>query len=309
VQVLVQSSWPTTNRWLDELKRQAPEVTFHLWPDLPEPSTIDAAITWYPPPDLFPRLVNLKAVLSFGAGVDHLLRPEITLPQVPIARLVDPVMTQRMAEYVLYGVLRFHRQFDLYDRQARDAVWERHQHRDPAEIRVGILGFGSMGRAAAALLRGVGYEIAGWSRKAHEIEGATSFAGTEQLEAFLARSDVVVCLLPLTEETRGLLDARRLAQMPPGSFLINAARGEHVVEEDLAAALDSGHLAGALLDVFRTEPLPASSPLWRHPRVTVTPHIASLSNPRTGVAILVEQLRRLERGEELLHLVDPQRGY
>jgi glyoxylate/hydroxypyruvate reductase len=307
--VLVQSSWPTIGRWLDELKHQAPHHRFHVWPDVPDSGAIEAALVWNPPPGLFDNLVNLKAVLSLGAGVDHLLRPGLHLPDVPIARLVDPVMTQRMAEYVLYGVLHFHRQFDVYAGQAMVGSWERHQHLDPVDIPVGIMGMGSMGEAAAVLLRAVGYPILGWARSPHKSDRAKCFAGQGELDAFLAEAAIVVCLLPLTDQTRGILNARTFRHVQHGSYVINVARGEHIVEEDLLEALESGQVAGAMLDVFTTEPLPADSPLWRHPRVVVTPHVASLSNPKTGAAVLADQLRRLERGEELLHKVDVDRGY
>lgn len=309
MRVVLQTTWNTAAVWRAELARQAPEVEVRVWPEVGDPAEIDAVLCWQPPPDLFAGMTRLRLIQVLGAGVDGLLRAAPALPPVPVARLVDPVMSQRMAEYCLYATLRFHRQFDLYERQLARAHWERHQHKDPGETGVGIMGLGAIGSAAARLLRQVGYNVAAWARSPHPEAPIPVFVGEEGLPAFLARTQVLICLLPLTRETTSILDRRLFEQLPRGSWLVNAARGEHLVVPHLLAALETGRLEGAMLDVFAHEPLPKSSPLWRHPKIFVTPHAAGITNPRTATAAIVEQLQRLERGEPLVNLVDPRRGY
>jgi glyoxylate/hydroxypyruvate reductase A len=309
MRVLLQTSWNTAAVWRAELARQAPGLEVRVWPEVGDPGEIDVVLCWQPPPDLFSGMTRLRLVQVLGAGVDGLLRAAPALPPVPIARLVDPVMSQRMAEYCLYATLRFHRQFDLYERQLAQARWERHLHPDPGEIGVGIMGLGAIGGAAARLLAGVGYDVAAWARGPHPDAPFPVHVGEAGLPAFLARTRILICLLPLTRETASILDRRLLEQLPRGSFLVNAARGEHLVVPHLLAALESGRLDGAMLDVFAHEPLPKSSPLWRHPKVFVTPHAAGITKPETATRAIVAQLRRLERGEPLRDLVDPARGY
>jgi glyoxylate/hydroxypyruvate reductase A len=308
--VLFQTSWASAGAWLPELRRQAPEIEFRLWPELGDPAQIEAALVWQPPMGLFDGMRRLRLIQVLGAGVDSLIASGIALPPgVPVTRVVDPVMSRRMAEYALYGVMRFHRRFDVYERQQRERRWDRHGHPDPAEVRVGIMGMGEIGATTARLMADLGYDLAGWSRSGRGPDGIRMFAGEQGLGAFLARTDVLLCLLPLTAATRGILDARLFARLPMGATVVNLARGGHLVEGDLLGALDGGQLGGAMLDVFEQEPLPASSPLWAHPKVLVTPHTAGITNPRTAGAGIVENLRRLARGEPLLHLVDPARGY
>ncbi|MCS7266619.1 MAG: glyoxylate/hydroxypyruvate reductase A [Geminicoccaceae bacterium] len=309
MKVVLQTSWNTAAAWRAELLRQAPDLEVRLWPEIGDPAEIDVVLCWQPPPDLFAGMRNLRLIQVLGAGVDGLLRKVPVLPPVPIARLVDPVMAQRMAEYCLYATLRFHRRFDLYERQLAQARWERHQHLDPPEIGVGVMGLGAIGSTVVRVLRQFGYNVAAWTRSPHPDAEVPVFVGGEGLPAFLARTRILICVLPLTPETASILDRRVFEQMPRGSYLVNAARGEHLVVPHLLSALETGRLEGAMLDVFAHEPLPKSSPLWRHPKIFVTPHTAGITNPRTATAVIVEQLRRLERGEPLLHLVDPARGY
>jgi len=309
MQVVADFPWENGRDWINELKRQAVRHRIHAQPDIDNPSLIDAAIVWTPDQALFSRLTNLRAILVPGAGVDQLFKGGGELPKVPIVRLADPVMANRMAEYVLAMVLDYHRQFRRYREQQADAVWTRHFHADAGDIRVGILGLGIMGAAAANHLCAIGYPVTGWSRRPKTIAGIKTVAGKAGFEQIVASSDVLVCLLPLTEETQGLLNGQTFEMMPDGAFVINAARGGHLVTPDLLAAIDRGKLAGAALDVFEGEPLSKDSPLWRHPKVTITPHIASLSNPITGVRQIVRALDRIEDGEPLDHLVDPSTGY
>ncbi len=309
MQVLADFPWENAQDWIDELRRQGAGHQIHVWPEVPEPARIKAAIIWTPSADFFDTLTNLRALIVPGAGVDQLFRSRANLPDVPIVRLADPVMATRMAEYVLAMVLDHHRQLQCYRSQQAGAVWMRHFHSDPGDIRVGILGMGVLGTAAARHLRAIGYSVTGWSRSSKAIPGIETVAGEAALMPLVATSDILVCLLPLTKATRGILNAKTFDAMPDGALLINAARGAHLVVPHLLAALDRGKLGGAVLDVFEDEPLAPESPLWRHPAITITPHIASLSNPITGVRQIVQALDRIEAQEPLDHVVDPNAGY
>lgn len=296
-------------RWKAELGRHLPDLDFRVHPEIGDPAEIEIAVMWKPPHGLLASLPALKLIVSLGAGVDHLL-DDPTLPrQVPIMRLVDPHMVAAMSEYVLTQVLRLHRQDLTYLAQQRALVWQEQRQRNASECRVGILGLGQFGAAAAVKLAALGFDVAGWSRRAKAIPGIASFHGEDGFSPFLARSDIVVCLLPLTSETQNILDARSFALMPRGAAIINVGRGGHLAEDDLLAALESGQIGGAVLDVFREEPLPATHPFWRHPRVIVTPHIAAATNPPTAAAIVADNIRRLRAGQKLLHLVDPALQY
>lgn len=307
--VLADFPWENAQLWIDELRRQAVAHRICLASDMPLPGQIEAAVVWTPPAGFFDGMSKLRAVIVPGAGVDQLLECEATFPDVPIARLADPVMATRMADYVLAMVLDHHRELGRYRDQQRHAVWERHFHRDPGDILVGILGMGVMGTRVAEHLRAIGYGVVGWSRSEKTIPGIETIAGEGALLPLVARSDVLVCLLPLTDATRGLLNMRIFEALPEGALLINAARGAHLVVPDLLTALDRGKPAAAVLDVFEDEPLARESPLWRHPALTITPHIASLSNPVTGVQQIVRALDRIEAGDPLDHVVDRSAGY
>jgi glyoxylate/hydroxypyruvate reductase A len=294
--------------WREALLAALPELDFRIWPDVGDPAEIDLALVWRPPEGELARYPNLRAILSLGAGIDGLLA-QPGLPDVPIARMVDPSLTRTMTEYVLLAVLRHHRQFDHCEREQRATRWSYAFPPQAADRRVGVMGLGVLGATAARSLASHGFPVAGWSRAAKQLPGIESFAGEQGLAAFLARTDILVCLLPLTRDTAGILNARTFASLPRGAFLVNVARGAHLVEADLIAALDSGQLAGATLDVFGEEPLPPGNPLWRHPKVLVTPHVASYSLPATGAEGVVENIRRARAAQALLHQVDRARGY
>lgn len=294
--------------WRDELWRRMPALDVRIWPDAGDPAAIEAALVWRPPPGELRRYPNLKAVLSLGAGVDALVA-DPTLPAVPLVRMVDPSLTRGMREYVLTAVLRHHREFDRCARAQKAKAWAYAFPPRAADRRIGVMGLGELGRSVAAMLAGHGFPVAGWSRTAKDVEGISSFAGEEGFGPFLARSDVLVCLLPLTGATRGILNASTFGHLPKGAFVINVGRGAHLVEDDLIAALETGHLAGATLDVFAEEPLPTASPLWDQPDVLITPHVASYCDPRTAAEGVADNLGRLARGEPLLNVVDRARGY
>jgi glyoxylate/hydroxypyruvate reductase len=294
--------------WRAELQARIPELEVRIWPDVGDPDEIEIALVWRPPPGELARYRNLRAILSLGAGIDGLVA-DPDLPDVPLARMVDPSLTRTMTEYVLLAVLRHHREFDRFERTQRAREWAYAFPPQAADRRVGIMGLGELGAAAARQLVGHGFHVLGWSRSPKTIEGVVSYAGRSELHAFLHRTEILVCLLPLTADTLGILDAATFAELPHGAFVINVARGQHLVENDLLQALDSGHLAGATLDVFRTEPLPPDSPLWSHSRVLVTPHVASYSVPATAADGVAANVRRVLAGEPPLHLVDRAKGY
>jgi glyoxylate/hydroxypyruvate reductase A len=269
----------------------------------------DVAVVANPAPGALAGCTRLRLVQSLWAGVDRLLA-DATLPAgVPLARMVDPAMSRAMAEAACWAVLSLHRRAFDYAAQQRQSRWQPLPQRRADEIAVLVLGLGEMGRAAATQLATLGYRVAGWSARPRAVAGIAATSGRAALPAALAGADVVVNLLPLTDETRGLFDEARLAQMRAGASLVNLARGGHVVEADLLAALDAGHLQHAVLDVFHTEPLPASHPFWTHPRVTVWPHVAALTDLRSAVAVVAANVEAVRRGAAAAHVVDRGRGY
>jgi glyoxylate/hydroxypyruvate reductase A len=307
--ILFRSSPAATARWQPLLGALMPGRDIRFWPEVGDKAAIEYALVWQPPPGLLASLPNLKLIFGLGAGIDHLLGDPELPRQVPIVRLVDPYMTDAMSEYVALSVLRLHRQDLDYLGQQRARVWEEREQKNAAERPVGILGFGTLGQDAGRKLRALGFPVAGWSRSAKAVDRFETFSGSGGLDALLARSEILVCLLPLTAETAGILNARNFARLPRGAAIVNAGRGGHLVEEDLIRALDSGQLSGAVLDVFRDEPLPPDHPFWRHPRILVTPHIAAETHPPTAAPIIGEAIRRLEAGLPVPNIVDLNRGY
>jgi glyoxylate/hydroxypyruvate reductase len=295
--------------WRRELSRRMADLTIVSWPELGAREDVEAVLTWMHPLGAFTELPNLRVIISQGAGVDHILR-DPDLPQgVPIVRLVDPMLVAQMSEYVAAAVLRHHRGFPAYAAQQRARVWRELPVPDTGACTVGVLGLGQLGVPAARTLARLGFSVRGWSRTPKQLEGLETFAGDDALAEFLSGCQVLVCLLPLTPATENLLDARALSRLPRGAYLINAGRGEHVVEDDLLGALDRGQLSGACLDVFRTEPLPAEHPFWGRPEITITPHVASQTLARSASDQVVDALLRARAGRPLSHTVDRARGY
>jgi glyoxylate/hydroxypyruvate reductase len=289
--------------WVAEFRRAAPDLDMRQWAGMGDAADIDVVLGWRHPKGAAKRYPNLKLIAALGAGYEHILGDPDRPPGVPVVRLVDDKLTQAMTEYVLLHVLRYHRQMPEFEAAQRERRWIKPRPPNTDERRIGILGLGALGQDAARRLVELGFPVAAWSRAPKCVDDVELFHGSAQLKAFAARSDVLVCLLPLNDETRGIIDARLLAAMPRGAFVINPARGGHVVDADLIAALDSGHIAGATLDVFHTEPLPSGHPFWTHPKVTVTPHIASTTNARSSVPQIVENIRRVRAGKPLLNRV------
>lgn len=295
--------------WVPALQSALPHAQVSVW--VPGAPQADYAVVWKPPQAMLDEQgPGLRGVFNTGAGVDALLR--LRLPAgVPVVRLDDAGMAVQMAEYVCQAVIRHFREFDAIERDARAGRWALRKPRERSAFAVGVLGMGVLGKRVAQALRTFEFPVNGWSRsqKSNGHPDMRLFHGAEQLGAFLGASQVVVCLLPLTVETDGILNARTLHQMPRGAYLINVARGAHVVDADLLAALNEGHLAGATLDVFRNEPLPAAHPFWRHDAITITPHTSARTLRSESVAQIAGKIAALERGEAVDGLVDVQLGY
>lgn len=270
---------------------------------------ISYLMMWRPVPGLAASMPDLKAIFCFGAGVERLLASPDLPPDIPIVRMVEPGLTQGMTEYVLWQVLRHHRRiWELEEAQA-EGRWAPHWYPAAWERKVGILGLGTLGLAAGRKLLEFGFQVRGWSRGPKQVDGIQSFAGMASLPDFLAGLEILVCLLPLTPETTGILNSAHIAHLAKGASLINAGRGGHLVEADLLPALESGQLGAASLDVFAKEPLPAGHPFWAHPRIFITPHNASDTDPVSGLAEISRQIGRLARGLPLEHVADRSRGY
>jgi glyoxylate/hydroxypyruvate reductase A len=296
-------------KWRDALAALVPDLTFVPWQEVADPAAVDVALCWLPPEGWLATMPDLKLVHSLGAGVDHVLADKRYPAQVPLVRLVDPLMTRAMTEYVTFQVLRLHLREPTFRRQQRERQWTQHFPPQASERRVGILGLGEMGAASAAALVALGFDVAGWSRTPKDLPGVACFSGEAQFGDLLARSEILVCLLPLTAATEGILSAAAFARVPRGAGIINVGRGRHLVEADLLAALDSGQLSAAVLDVFPKEPLSAEHPFWTHDRIVVTPHVAALTNPKTASLVVAQNLRRLAAGEPLPDQVDLASGY
>jgi glyoxylate/hydroxypyruvate reductase A len=295
-------------QWAGIFREHAPEIDFRLWPDVGDAAQVRFLVAWEPPVDLLTRFSNLQVLFSTGAGVDQFDFAAFP-PQLPVVRMVEPGIVQGMVEYVMHAVLDLHRDMPAYGRAQQQCVWQPLQVCTAAERRVGVLGLGSLGQSVLAQLVAFGFDCAGWSRSRHDVPGVHCFAGIDELDAFLGRTTILVCLLPLTDATRGFLNAARFAQLPRGASLVHVGRGAQLVAADLLQALDAGHLAEAVLDVTHPEPLPVDDALWLHPRVRITPHIASMTQPQTAARVVIDNLRRFVRGEPMIGLVDRARGY
>ena len=300
--------------WVSLLRERVKGRELRVWPDeVGNVADIAFAAVWRPPQGLLASLPNLKAIVNIGAGVDALLG-DPTLPKVPIARAAHPDLTRRVAGYAVFQVLAHHYRSQLYREQQGERVWKPHKHPSSDEVAVGVTGLGVIGGETAGVLARLGFQVAGWSRTPKIVPGVETFHGAAGLDPFLARTEILVCLLPSTPQTDGLLNLalfRRLKRdgAAGGAFLVNAARGRLQVDADIVAALDEGALAAATLDVFPQEPLPAASPLWTHPKIVITPHVAGDISPAAFADHIVEQFERFERGLPMEATIDREQGY
>jgi glyoxylate/hydroxypyruvate reductase A len=270
---------------------------------------IEIALAWKPTPGLLASFGNLKLIVSLGMGVDHLLADDKLPEGVPIVRIMDEGLVGQMSEYALYWGLWHHRDIEKYAASQRAGKWKPEEFVDTIHRRIGVMGLGSIGQDTAKKFAALGFPTAGWSRTQKTLPGVETFHGPDGLQQFLRRTDILVNVLPLTRETRGIMDKTLFAALPKGAFVINMGRGGHVVDDDLLAALDSGHVSGAALDVFNVEPLPPEHPYWTHPRVHITPHMAGYTNPRTASPGVIDNIKALRAGQPLKNTVDPKTGY
>ncbi|MBP0113544.1 MULTISPECIES: 2-hydroxyacid dehydrogenase [Bradyrhizobium] len=306
--VLYKANMVRGAEWARLFAERAPEIPFRLWPDIGNPADVRHLVAWVPPDDIATTFPNLELVFSVGAGVDQFDTSKVPA-HIPLVRMLEPGIAETMVEYVTMAVLALHRDLLHFINQQKQQVW-REIRITPAKRRhVGVMGLGQLGQAVLARLKAFGFPLSGWNRSPRQIEGVTCYAGADALPDFLAQVDILVCLLPLTDQTRGILNADLFACLPRGAGLVNVGRGPHLVESDFLAALDSGALSGAVLDVTDPEPLAAGHPFWSHPRILLTPHNASMTTPDTAVDFVLDVIARHRRGEELPGRVDRTRGY
>ena len=295
--------------WLAALREQDPTLDLQVWPDEVAKQEVTFALCWKHPPGALREYPNLRCICSMGAGVDHLLADPELPANIPVVRLVDPKLSQAMFEYVSTVTLMYYRGLDVYREQQAQKRWLQQPQKEMRDLTVGVMGLGELGGDTAQRLAGLGFNVIGWSRSPKQLESVESFAGEQQLPQFLQRTNVLVCLLPLTSDTRGILNSQLFNLLPDGACLINVARGPHLVGEDLLEALDKGKLRIAYLDVFEQEPLPQQHPFWVHPKIMVTPHCSSITDPKSVAPQIIENYRRTENGAPLLHQIDIELGY
>jgi glyoxylate/hydroxypyruvate reductase A len=292
--------------WLQGLRAALPGANVALWQA--GAAAADHAVVWAPPQQFFDEQSTLKSVFNIGAGVDALLKLRLP-PSATVVRLDDAGMAVQMAEYVCHAVIRHFRELDVYEASTRAGQWTSRASRNRADFPIGVMGLGVLGERVAKALAQFEFPINGWSRSAKTMEGVTGYCGAAQFDDFLRASKVLVNLLPLTPDTQNIMNRDSLLKLQACGYVINVARGAHLVDDDLLALLDSGHLAGATLDVFRTEPLPSEHPFWRHPNITVTPHTSARTLLETSIAQIAHKIMALERGLSVAGIVDPLRGY
>jgi len=309
MKILFVAGDPKPERWTAPIQAQLPDAEIFVWD--PEGPSVDAdyAIVWQPPEALFEREKHLKAVFNLGAGIDGLLKVA-NLPQdLTIVRLEDAGMSVQMAEYVLHQLLEASREMETYREQQRQGIWKIHRPIKRSEWPVGVMGLGHIGKRVAGTLANLDYRVSGWARSEHSVEGVSTYAGQDQLGNFLQTTRVLVNTLPLTDETRDIINYDLLSQLQPGAVLINVGRGEHLVEEDLLRALDEGKLLRASLDVFRKEPLPEGHPFWQRKEITITPHISARTLRDATIEQITGKIRDHAAGRAISGIVDTDRGY
>ena len=303
------SDYSDTEGWRRELNRLMPALDFRVWPETGDKADVKAALVWKHPHGALLQFPNLQIVTNLGAGVDHLVHDKALPKDVVIARLIDPALTSRITEYVILHTLALHRRMPEMLEAQRRAQWRFIRPIEPGACRVGVMGLGNLGLNALRALERLGFQVAGWSRTPKSLEDVSCFAGADQLPKFLVDCDIVISLLPLTNATENLMNTRVFNQMRKGAAFISLGRGATVVDDDLIDALDREQLRHAVLDVFRTEPLPPTHPFWTHRKITITPHNSSVTSPVSAAPGVVEDIRRALAGQLVLGRVDPARGY
>ncbi len=307
--VLIVCPGKDPENWEKALKNQHPGMNVFVYPEDHDKEEVEFALTWNHPRGLFKNYPNLKVIASMGAGVDHILSDEALPEGIQITKVVDDTLTEDMGDFVLSQVMNHIRSLHYYVKAQKEKKWEKFQYKRPQDIKVGIMGLGVLGNEVADKLHKNFFQVYGWSRTEKSCDHVTSYHGKDQLEEFLNNSEILVCLLPLTEETENILNADLFDMLPEGAYVINVARGEHLVEHDLIKMIDNGHLSGASLDVFREEPLPEEHPFWDHEKINITPHIASLTKPESVAGQIAENYDRMKDEEPLKNKVEKEKGY
>lgn len=295
--------------WCNALLNLQADLDIRVWPDIQQKNDIDFALVWNHPIGSLTQFPNLKGIASLAAGVDHVMTDPNISTQVPLSRVVDPYMAQDIVQYVTCVVLNYIKRMDHWRMKQAEKTWYKQPPFTYAEQTIGVMGLGFLGSKAAHILHELGLNVIGWSNSPKNLPGIKSFAGHGEYHDFLARTNVLICMLPLTSETRNILNKDTFSALRKGAYLVNVGRGEQLVEEDLLQALQSGQLTGACLDVFRQEPLPHDHPFWPHPAIRVTPHIASVTNPETAAQQVLTNYQRAIKNESMSNLVDVRRGY
>lgn len=295
-------------QWKALFARHAPDIEWRAWPDIGDPADIDYLAAWQAPEDLETLLPNLKVLYALSAGVDQLDLSRLP-SHVPVVRLLDPGITRGMCEYASFAVLSLHRDMLRYRQQQVARCWQALLLQPSSSRRIGVMGLGTQAREILKTLQPLGFALSGWARSRHHMPGVECYAGDAQLPAFLSQCDILLCVLPLTEHTQGILDRTLFEQLPHGAALINMGRGGHLVESDLLDALASGQLSGAVIDVLQQEPAPPDHPFWDHPQILLTPHIAAMTQPDSAFGVLLENIRRHQNGEPMVGQIDRTQGY
>lgn len=294
--------------WREIALNTIPDLSWSVWPDVPEPEKVDALVTWLAPDNYQQIFPNLSAIFSVGAGVDQ-FSPQTMPTHIKLVKMVDPGINAMMISYVLSSVLMLHRDQLAYLQAKSQSTWAPLPVKLPSECRVGIMGLGNLGQSVAKTLMQLGFKLSGWNKSSRTIDGVQCYFAQSQLAEFMSQLDIVICLLPLTPETKGILNAHNLAHLPKGASVINVGRGQHLVEQDLINLLDTGHIKQAILDVFEQEPLPAEHPFWQHPAIHITPHIAAVTRNDTAGQQLADNFKRWLSDEPLVGEIDKQKGY
>lgn len=295
-------------KWQDLFAKYAPDVPFIVETDLENPESIKYLLAWNYTPELLESLPNLEVFFALGAGVDQFDLSDFP-ENVSLVRMVEPGIIDGMVEYATYATLTLHRDMLSYREAQKEAKWEPIQTTLAEDRRIGVMGLGSLGQFVITRLKLFGFPMFGWSRSARDIDGVTCYAGANGLPAFLSNCDILICLIPLTVETKNILNKSLFDQLPTGAGVINVGRGGHLVEKDLINALDEGHLSGAVVDVITPEPALPDHPFWKHPKILMTPHIASMTVPESAARVVIDNLRKYESGEPMIGLVERKKGY
>ncbi|MFH5833200.1 2-hydroxyacid dehydrogenase [Halalkalibaculum sp. DA384] len=294
--------------WKEALLEEDPNLDIEIWPNIEDRERVQFILSWNQPKQTLNRFPNLKVISSLGAGVDHILRDDVLPENVTVCRIVSPSLVRQMQEYILMTVLNYQRNMYAYYQQRTERKWSEHPNKKPDEIPIGVMGLGTLGKPVAEILAQNGYQVNGWSHTRRTIEGVDTFA-SDELDQFLESTRVLVCLLPLTSDTEEILNLALFRKLRRPAYLINAARGEHLVDEDLIYAMDTGWIEGACLDVFSEEPLPDRHPFWNRQDIMITPHSASFTLPREVAGQVIENYKRALSGMEVKNKIDRDKGY